>query len=149
MAETGSTSWSGIRREELRPEALLRQVAARSCGATASFVGSVRDHHEGRAVRAVTYDAFEPLAAAVLAGIAREAAGRFGARVAIEHRIGRLEAGEASVMIAAAAPHRAPAFDACRWAIEEIKRRAPVWKQEHYADGTSGWLEGRSLAPGP
>ena len=102
---------------------------------------------DGRAVEAVTYDAFEPLALKVLGEIAEEAARRFGARVAVEHRVGRLAVGEASLAIAAGAKHRGEAFDACRFALEEIKRRLPVWKQEHYAGGEAAWLEGCALRP--
>lgn len=137
---------SALRREPLDPGRLSAFASARGHGAVASFIGAVRDEHEGRSVEGVSYDAFEPLAAKTLDAIAAEAAERFGAKVAVEHRLGRLEVGEVSVAIAAGAAHRAEAFDACRWVIEEIKRRLPVWKQEHYAGGGSSWLEGCSLA---
>lgn len=140
-----SRSRAAILREPLRPERLAAFVSRPGHGAVASFVGTVRDDHEGKTVSAVTYDAFEPLAAKVLGEIAAEAASRFGARVAAEHRMGRLVVGEASVAIAAGSPHREAAFDACRWALSEIKRRLPVWKREHYPDGESAWLPGCSL----
>lgn len=140
---------SALRRGPLDAAALTSFAGAPGHGAVAVFIGVVRDLHEGRSVEAVSYDAFEPLAAKTLAAIAREAAERFGAVVAAEHRLGRLLVGEASVAIAAGSPHRAEAFDACRWVIEEIKRRLPVWKQEHYADGGSSWLEGCSLRHQP
>lgn len=129
----------------IRSGDLVACVAEYGCGAQALFVGSVRDTNEGRAVRAVTYDAFRPLALKELQDIAREAGERWSARVAVVHRLGRLEVGDASVAVAAAAPHRAEAFGACRYVIDEIKERLPVWKKEHYAEGESRWLEGCSL----
>ena len=135
-----------IRRAALDPLRLCVEAGSPAHGATASFVSVVRNEHEGRRVVAVTYDAFEPLAAKVLAAIVAEASAKFGARVLAEHRVGRLAVGEAGVAIAAGAPHRAEAFEACRYVIEEIKRRLPVWKREHYVDGDSAWLSGCSLA---
>lgn len=129
----------------LRPEELLELVRRPGHGAEAVFLGVVRNHHEGRAVRAVTYDCFVPLAEKVLSEIAQEAAGRWKAAVACAHRVGRLEVGETSVAIACASAHRAEAFDACRHVIEEIKRRLPVWKKEHYEGGDSQWLSGCAL----
>jgi molybdopterin synthase catalytic subunit len=130
----------------LRIEELIENVSVSSAnGAVASFVGAVRDHHEGKRVVAVTYDAFKPLAEKVLAAIAAEAASKFKARVAVMHRVGRLELREASVAIAAASEHRAEAFDACRYVIEQIKIRLPVFKKEHYAEGKDAWLEGCAL----
>jgi len=129
----------------LRPDELSTLVAAPGHGAETLFVGVVRDHHEGRDVRAVTYDAFRPLAARTLRTICEEAAVKWQARVACSHRLGRLEVGEASVAIAAGSAHRAEAFEACRYVIEEIKKRLPVWKQEHYADGDSVWTAGCAL----
>ncbi len=132
-------------RRALRPEELSAFVADARHGAQTLFVGCVRSPHEGREVSAVTYDAFEPLASAVLARIAAEACGRFGARVAAAHRLGRLSVGEASVAVAAGAAHRAEAFAACRYVIDEVKTRLPVWKKEHDLDGGSEWLSGHLL----
>ncbi|MBI4424478.1 MAG: molybdenum cofactor biosynthesis protein MoaE [Elusimicrobia bacterium] len=136
---------AALRREPLRLDALLAFVSSSGHGAVASFLGVVRDRHEGRGVVGVTYDAFEPLAARCLGELAAEAAERFGARVAVEHRFGRLAVGEASLAIAAGAPHRGPALDACRWVLEEVKLRLPVWKREHYESGDSRWLSGCAL----
>lgn len=136
-----------ITERPLRPEELVEAVATSAAdGAVASFLGVVRDHHDGKAVVAVTYDAFKPLAEKVLGAIAAEASGKFRARVAVMHRVGRLERREASVAIACACEHRAEAFDACRYVIEQIKLRLPVFKKEHYADGPAAWLAGCSLA---
>lgn len=133
----------------LRPEEMLDLVADPRHGAQALFVGVVRDLHEGRKVSAVTYDAFPPLAERELAAIAKEAEERWQARIAAGHRIGRLEVGESSVVIAAGSEHRAEAFEACRYVIEQIKLRLPVWKKEHGADGSARWLEGCALRGHP
>ena len=116
-------------------------------GAVVTFLGVVRNHNAGRRVRYLEYDAYEPLAVKVLQRIAGEARGRWpGARLAIHHRIGRLEIGEASVAIAAAAPHRGDAFAACRYAIERVKQIAPIWKHEFF-EGGDVWIEGATADP--
>jgi molybdopterin synthase catalytic subunit len=125
----------------LAPPAVLARVGGREDGAALLFVGMVREQNDGRPVSGMRYDAYVSMAQPVLAAIAAEVAERHGiARIAVEHRIGELEIGEASVAIAVSAPHRAEAFDACRAIIEEIKMRLPVWKQEHYTDGATAWL---------
>ena len=136
-----------ITERHLRLEELVDLVAAGSAnGAVASFLGVVRDHHEGRRVVGVTYDGFKPLAEKTLAAIAREAAEKFETSVAVTHRLGRLKLREASVAIACASAHRAAAFDACRYVIEQVKVRLPVFKKEHYAEGKDAWLAGCSLS---
>lgn len=136
-----------IGKAPIRPEELLARVAAPGCGGQALFVGTVRESNEGRRVAAVLYDAFSPLAERELSRIESEAQARFGARVAAAHRVGRLVVGEASLAVAAASVHRAEAFEACRWAVGEIKHRLPIFKREEYADGGAGWLEGHRLEP--
>lgn len=137
-----------LTREPLDAGALLASVAAPGCGAQALFVGTVRNHQAGRAVRGIEYSAYERMAAEVLATIERElAVATPGLRLRIVHRLGEIAAGEASVVIAAAAPHRDPAFVACRNALERVKREAPIWKRERYADGGSAWREEERLAP--
>lgn len=125
--------------------ALCRAVSSPKHGAAASFVGVVRSPHAGRIVKAVTYDCFAPLAEKELARIAARAEKRWPARVAVAHRVGRLRVGEASVAIAAGSAHRAEAFESCRYVLEEIKHRLPVWKKEHYAKGDGRWLPGCAL----
>ena len=111
-------------------------------GAVTSFVGLVRDHNQGRRVSFLEYEAYEPLAVRALNLIIDESRSAWpSARLAVHHRIGRLEIGEASIIIVAASPHRADAFAACRYVIEEVKRRVPIWKREYYADGTVGWVD--------
>jgi molybdopterin synthase catalytic subunit len=124
-------------------ERLLADLAAESDGAVALFVGLVRERNAGRRVVALTYDAWPEMALAELETIEREARAEHGATAArIVHRTGELGVGEVSVAIAVAAEHRAAAFAACRFAIEALKRRVPIWKKERYDDGSEAWIEG-------
>lgn len=127
--------------DELQPATLLAEVSSTRNGAAVLFVGTVREVNDGRAVTGIDYRAYEAMAERELAAIATEAAERFGTRdLVIEHRLGSLTLGEASVVVAAAHPHRAQAYDASRFVIEELKRRVPIWKREHYVDGTREWV---------
>ena len=110
-------------------------------GGVVTFLGIVRDRaDDGRPVVGLFYEAFEPMAIASFESIAAEALERFGTlRVAMAHRIGELRVGEIAVAVVVAAPHRAAAFDACRYCIDELKRRAPIWKKERYAAGEAAW----------
>jgi molybdopterin synthase catalytic subunit/molybdopterin converting factor small subunit len=122
---------------------LLTDVGSSADGAVLLFLGTVRDHNEGRAVSGMRYDAYVAMAEQVLAEIAAEAAQQLGTeRVAVVHRIGELAIGDVSVALAVSAPHRDQVFVAGRYLIEEIKRRLPVWKHEHYVEGESRWLAG-------
>lgn len=132
---------SFLRDEPLDLSRLVVSVSAPERGAVACFVGTVRDHHEGKSVLRLEYSAYGPMAEMECDRIVAEARSRWDADVALEHRTGVLEVGEASVAVAAAAPHRGAAFAACRYVIEEVKRRVPIWKREHYADGTAGWVD--------
>jgi molybdopterin synthase catalytic subunit len=117
------------------------------CGALAVFVGVVRATHQGRRVRHLEYEAFEPLARSAFTIIAGEIAEDWPqASVAIHHRVGRLEIGEASVVVVAAAAHRAEAFQVCRYGIERVKQILPVWKHEFFEDGEA-WVEGALADP--
>ena len=130
-----------LRHDPIDPQALLQLVAGPANGALVLFLGVVREVNEGRAVTGIEYSAYEAMAARELEAIADEAATRFSiADIAIEHRLGALSLEEASVGIAVAHPHRAEAYAASRWVIEELKRRVPIWKREHYADGTRTWV---------
>jgi len=123
-------------------DALIAEVAAPANGAILLFLGVVRELNEGRAVTGIEYSAYEAMAARELEDIAAEAAARFApAAICVEHRTGTLNIEEASVGIAVAHPHRGVAYDASRWVIEELKRRVPIWKREHYADGTREWVD--------
>jgi molybdopterin synthase catalytic subunit len=122
-------------------------VAGADCGAVTVFLGVVRDQNAGRRVLWLDYEAYAPLAARSFEAISGEAEGRWpSVRLAIHHRTGRLEIGEASVVIAAAAPHRGAAFAACRYAIERVKQIAPIWKHEHF-EGGDVWVEGATADP--
>ncbi len=110
-------------------------------GAVVVFEGRVRDSNAGRRVARLRYEAYAEMAERVLAEIASEAAERYAVgAVGAAHRTGSLELGEASVIVAVVAPHREAAYEASRYVIEAIKQRLPIWKEEHYADGTSAWL---------
>ena len=122
-------------------------VSSADCGAVTTFVGLVRNENGGRRVLWLEYEAYEPLALKAFAQIDEEAGGRWPSiGLAIHHRIGRVEIGQASVVIAAASPHRAEAFAACRYAIERIKQIAPIWKHEHF-EGGDVWIEGATADP--
>ncbi len=129
-------------RNPLDPAALLGEVARVANGASILFVGTVRDMNDGRVVSGIEYTAYEAMAVGELNTIVAEAALRFGTDdIVVEHRVGRLALAEASVVIAVAHPHRAEAYDASRFVIEELKRRVPIWKREEYVDGTREWID--------
>jgi molybdopterin synthase catalytic subunit len=121
---------------------LLAEVANNSNGAAVLFVGTVRDVNEGAAVSGLDYSAYTAMAERELGTIAAEAAERWGTSdIVVEHRVGSLQLGDASVAVAVAHPHRGEAYEASRYIIEELKRRLPIWKREHYLDGRSEWVE--------
>ena len=119
---------------------LLDSAQSPARGGVASFIGTVRDHHGGRPVLWLDYSAYAPMAEAEIARIVAEAESRWDVGVAVQHRIGRLEIGDTAVAIAAGSAHRDEAFVACRYVIEELKRRVPIWKKEYFADGTVEWV---------
>jgi molybdopterin synthase catalytic subunit len=121
--------------------ALLAEVADPRNGAAVLFIGTVREQNEGREVTGIDYAAYDAMATSELQCIVRECAARFSTEhVVAEHRIGHLDLGEISVALAVAHPHRAEAYEASRFVIEEIKRRVPIWKREEYVDGTREWV---------
>jgi molybdopterin synthase catalytic subunit len=127
--------------------ALIAGVSREGDGAVVTFAGLVRDHNKGRRVQFLEYEAYEPLALKALELIVAEAQEAWpDTRVAVHHRTGRLEIGEASVAIAAASPHRANAYAACRYTIERVKQIVPIWKREHF-EGGQVWLEGATADP--
>ncbi len=133
----------------LDENALARAVGARAAadavgpGAVVTFVGVVRNENAGRRVLRLEYEGYEPLAVRAFERIGDEAGARWPVALAVHHRLGTLDVGEASVIIAAASPHRADAFAACRYAIERIKQIAPIWKHEFF-EGGDVWIEGAS-----
>jgi sulfur-carrier protein adenylyltransferase/sulfurtransferase len=125
----------------LDESALRAELDDPTCGGFAAFEGWVRDHNEGRRVRRLEYEAFEPLAIREGERIIAEAIARFGVEHAsCVHRIGALEIGETAVWVGVTARHRDEAFRACRYIIDEVKHRVPIWKKEHYENGDSGWV---------
>lgn len=121
--------------------------APASAGAVASFLGTVRNENRGRRVERLEYEAYAPLAVKAFQLIADESSARWpDTHLAVHHRVGNLAIGEASVAIAAASPHRADAFAACRYAIERIKQIAPIWKHEYF-EGGDAWIEGATADP--
>jgi molybdopterin synthase catalytic subunit len=124
---------------------VIRQ--ATGTGAMTNFVGLVRDHNQGRRVRFLEYEAYEPLAVRVLGRIIEEVSEAWpSVTLGVHHRTGRLEVGEASIIIVATSAHRADAFAACRYCIERVKQIAPIWKHEHF-EGGEIWLEGATADP--
>jgi len=116
-------------------------VADSCCGALAVFEGWVRDHNEGQPVERLEYEVYRPLAVKEGARILEEAAARFEIEHAVcVHREGLLELGEIAVIVCVSSAHRAAAFDACRYIIDEVKTRLPIWKKEHYVSGISEWV---------
>ncbi len=125
---------------------LLDETDSPDAGALVVFGGTVRRHHDGKSVTAIEYSAYEPLAEKALADVEAEAMERFDIlSCAIRHRTGKLEVGELSVVVVVRAAHRADAFEAGRFAIDTLKKTAPVWKREAYSDGTEVYLQGETL----
>ena len=131
----------GFSRDAIDTAALRAALADPGCGGFATFEGWVRDHNEGNSVRALEYEAFEALALREGERILSEALARFGvAHAACVHRLGELAIGELAVWVGVSAAHRDEAFRACRYIIDEVKHRLPIWKKEHYVNGDSGWV---------
>jgi molybdopterin synthase catalytic subunit len=120
---------------------LLKRVQSPDRGGVASFLGTVRNHHQGRHVLRLEYTAYGPMAEAECARIVAEAETRWDVSVALQHRTGQLEIGDIAVAMAAASAHRDEAFLACRYLIEEVKQRVPIWKREVYVDGSVEWVD--------
>ena len=130
-----------LTQEPLDPEQAVRAVLTESDGAYVLFVGVVRNHARGRAVTGLEYDVYRPMAERQMARIVEAVRERWGLTCAILHRFGYLSVGEASVVVCVGSPHRAEAFEACRWAIDTLKNEVPIWKKEYASDGTY-WIEG-------
>ncbi len=121
---------------------VVQAVSHPAVGAVASFLGTVRDVNDNRSVTGIDYEAYEPMAHREMDTIAREVAEQFpGVRVSVVHRLGTLVVGDVSVAIACAHARRAPAADAMRVVIEQLKLRVPIWKREHYTEGEWTWVD--------
>ena len=139
-AESGS--FFALTRDPIDARALAGRILRGEDGAVVSFDGVVRNNTKGRATKFLDYEGYESMAVQVMARIGRDLAGEYAiGRIAMVHRLGRLEIGEASVVIVVTAPHRRPAFEAALEGINRLKRLTPIWKKEHFADGEV-WVEG-------
>jgi molybdopterin synthase catalytic subunit len=126
---------------------VARRIVPHHCGATVTLDGYVREWTHGRKTLYLIYEAYPPMALREMKRLGREAHAKFEiAHIGIVHRTGRLEIGETSVVISVSAPHRRAAFEACEWAIHELKRTVPIWKKEFFADGEA-WVEGEGAPP--
>jgi molybdopterin synthase catalytic subunit len=135
-----------ISKDPIQPDDLYRDVLRDCNGAVVTFCGVVRDNSRGRRTDYLVYDAYEEMAERKMAEIGAEVQERWKIRdIAMLHRVGRLEIGEISVLIAVASPHRAQAFEACHYAIDRLKAVVPIWKKEVGQDGSS-WVEGPKAA---
>lgn len=129
--------------QTLTVDATVARLADPGCGAFVTFIGTVRNEHHGRAVERLDYTAYAPMAELEMRKIAHELASRWPIRqLAILHRLGRLEIGEASIVIVLALPHRKESFEALQFAIDRFKETVPIWKKEHFTDGDVQWVEG-------
>ena len=130
-----------ITTEPLDVQALNDLVKRPSDGAVVTFDGIVRDNFDGRPVRALEYEAYADMAQKKMEAIGKEVQAKFDiGKIAMVHRIGHLDIGESSIVIAVAAPHRHDAFEACAYAMDRVKADVPVWKKEFFADGDTHWV---------
>jgi len=128
-------------RESVLAEEVRRLVTDDASGAYVAFEGWVRNHNEGQQVRRLEYEAYESLGVKEGERILAEAEQRFGiSTMYCVHRLGQLEIGDMAVIVGVSTPHRGEAFDACRFIIDAVKHRVPIWKKEHYVNGDSGWV---------
>ena len=131
-----------IVREKIDTDAILARIKHAEDGAAVVFEGNVRNHSRGRRTLYLDYEGYEPMALKQMEALAAQALGQFKIReVAVIHRLGRLEIGETSVLVIVASAHRGPAFEACRWLIDTLKRTVPIWKKEYFEDGAV-WADG-------
>ena len=142
MRNAEFSEMSYLTRSPISVDALLAEVAHADCGGTCVFLGTVRNGPEEQGVTAIEYSAYEDMVEAEFGRLLADARGRWPeARIAVRHRLGTIPVGEASIAIVAAAPHLAQAFEACRYVIEGVKQRIPVWKKELRVDGSEVWVD--------
>lgn len=130
-----------IHQHEINYAELTESVRNHRCGAVLLFLGTVREFTSGKQTSSLSYEAYEPLAIAELNRLVQEAMSQWPlAAVSIEHRIGDLELGDIAVAIAVSTPHRKEAYESGQWLMEQIKKSVPIWKREHWTDGTQEWI---------
>ena len=145
--KTAAEAYVRIVRERIVPHDIVPPLEKPEDGAIVLFDGIVRDNSRGRKTQYLVYEAYEEMALRQLEQLAEDAKKKFAIRnVLLVHRLGRLEIGESSVLIAVYSAHRAAAFDACRWLIDTLKKTVPIWKKEHFADGAV-WADGEAFPP--
>ncbi len=138
--------WVAVSHEPIDPAGLLARVGDAADGAVLLFLGTVRNHSEGRQVSGLRYEAYLPMAEKTLRELAHEMCLRLGTdRLAVIHRLGTLDVGEVSVGVAVSSPHRAEAFATAAALMDELKRRVPIWKHERYESGQVAWVEGAPI----
>jgi molybdopterin synthase catalytic subunit len=136
--------------EPIDPAALARRVRTDASGAVVTFAGVVRDHHRGKRVERLSYEAYAPMAQREMERIAAEVKARWDVEgMAIVHRVGTLKVGETSIVIAVAAAHRKEALQACDWALDRVKETVPIWKKEHGEAGEGWVMESEPSRGGP
>ena len=138
-----------IEEEKISSEKAKKFIASEKNGAESIFIGRVRNENSGKKVTAVTYDAHDQMVLKSFNSICEMAINKFdkNAKIFLEHAKGFVPVGEISIIIAVGAGHRDEAFKICRYVLEEVKHQSPIWKKEHYIEGTEGWLPGHSLRP--
>ncbi|MDP2644029.1 MAG: molybdenum cofactor biosynthesis protein MoaE [Desulfobacterales bacterium] len=130
-----------ITHEPISVEAFLKEKPDASCGASVHFIGTVRNHQDGRAVKRLYYECYESMADKQIAAIMDRVTRTYGVdQIRVLHRVGWLEVGDVAIIIKTSSAHRQEAFTACRTVVEEIKKKVPIWKKEVYGDGTSEWI---------
>jgi len=145
ISEKTQTTWIHLTEAPLDTAAVDAFLRTEAAGGLTLFVGTTRRWTDGRETVRLAYDAYAPMAAKTMRSLVEEAAERWPVlRVAVGHRLGEVPPPEASVVIGVACAHRAAAFAACRWLIDTLKVQVPIWKQEHYADGTTEWVQGQT-----
>ncbi len=132
--------------DPISADQLVSQVSGPSRGGIATFVGLVRDHQDGRGVIRLEYHAYPAMAELECGAVVAEVVSRWPVSIALMHRTGSLSVGDVAIAVAAAGDHRAECFDACRWVVEQVKHRIPIWKKEFYADGSVAWVDPTQLA---
>lgn len=144
--EAGRLDFFELTTEPIDVGSVARRIVPPECGATVTLDGYVREWTRGRRSLYLVYEAYAPMALSEMQRMGRTAHDLFQiAHIGIVHRTGRLEIGETSVVISVSAPHRRAAFEACEWAIQELKRSVPIWKKEFYEDGST-WVEGEGVS---
>ncbi|HEU0073970.1 MAG TPA: molybdenum cofactor biosynthesis protein MoaE [Dehalococcoidia bacterium] len=142
-----SPAFFRLTHDVMNPQALVELVQRDEAGAVALFYGNVRNHSEGRDVERLEYEAHETMAVAKMREVAEETKRRFPevSEVGVWHRVGMLEVGETSLLVAVSSPHRKEAFDACHWCVDRVKQVVPVWKKEHWVGGGAEWVPGYQI----